>query len=207
MQNEILINAGRGETRVAVLEKGQFAELHIERADARSRVSSVIRGRVTRVLPGMQAAFVDIGLEKAAFLYAGDYREDGPSDDDDDEEPARPRRSRGRNGNGRQPPNIETLLREGQEIVVQVAKDPIGTKGARITSHVSIAGRHLVLTPWAERVGVSRRIDSDRERRRLRDVVARLRPPGLGFIIRTAGEAARDADIEADVRYLSAVWD
>ena len=214
MQNEILINAGPGETRVAVLEKGQFAELHIERADARSSVSSVIRGRVTRVLPGMQAAFVDIGLEKAAFLYAGDYLSDtGLVDPDlmDDEEGPAPgprQRRRGRNGGGRQqPPSIDSLVREGQEIVVQVAKDPIGTKGARITSHVSIAGRHLVLTPWSPRVGISRRIDSERERRRLREILTRLRPPELGFIIRTAGEGVREADIEADVRYLISVWE
>ncbi len=207
MQNEILINAGPGETRVAVLEKGQFAELHIERADARSRVSSVIRGRVTRVLPGMQAAFVDIGLEKAAFLYAGDYLGDVElaGVEETDEPVGRPRRGRG--GNGRVPPKIETMLREGQEILVQVAKEPIGTKGARITSHVSIAGRHLVLTPWSQRVGVSRRIDSDRERRRLREIVERLRPRDLGFIIRTAGEGIREADLEADLRYLTSVWD
>jgi ribonuclease G len=205
MQNEILINAGPGETRVAVLEKGQFAELHIERADARSRVSSVIRGRVTRVLPGMQAAFVDIGLEKAAFLYAGDYLGDVElAGVEDPDEGGRPRRGR---GNGRVPPKIETMLREGQEILVQVAKEPIGTKGARITSHVSIAGRHLVLTPWSQRVGVSRRIESDRERRRLREVVERLRPRDLGFIIRTAGEGIREADLEADLRYLTSVWD
>jgi ribonuclease G len=104
-------------------------------------------------------------------------------------------------------PNIETVLREGQEIIVQVAKEPIGTKGARITSHVSIAGRHLVLTPWAKRVGVSRRIDSDRERRRLREVVTRLSPGGIGFIIRTAGEGTSEADLEADVNYLSSVWE
>ena len=91
--------------------------------------------------------------------------------------------------------------------MVQIAKEPIGTKGARITSHVSIAGRHLVLTPWAQRVGVSRRIDSDRERRRLRDAVDRFRPRDLGFIIRTAGEGTREADLEADVRYLTKVWD
>ena len=99
------------------------------------------------------------------------------------------------------------MVREGQEILVQVAKEPIGTKGARITSHISIAGRHLVLTPWAQRVGVSRRIDSDKERRRLRDVVEKIRPKDLGFIIRTAGEGTREADLEADVRYLTAVWD
>jgi ribonuclease G len=209
MQNEILINATAGETRVAIMERNHFSELHIERASDRSVAGMVALGRVTRVLPGMQAAFVDIGLEKAAFLYVGDYFAGDESTDavlDDDDAP-RPRRHRGRNGNGRQPPSIETVLREGQEIVVQVAKEPIGSKGARITSHVSIAGRHLVLTPWAGRVGVSRRIDTDRERRRLREIVSRLRPKDLGFIIRTAGEGAREADLEADIRYLTSVWD
>jgi ribonuclease G len=208
--NEILINVSEGETRVAILEQGSFNELHIERQNDRIVTGTVTLGRVSRVLPGMQAAFVDIGLEKAAFLYAGDYLNDtGLVDPDlvDDEEAPRARR-RGRNGGSRsQPPSIDTLVREGQEIVVQVAKDPIGTKGARITSHVSIAGRHLVLTPWSQRVGVSRRIDSDRERRRLREILTRLRPPELGFIIRTAGEGVREADIEADVRYLTSVWD
>ncbi len=207
MQNEILINAEAGETRVAIIERGVFNELHIERRGGVSMVGSVLKGRVTRVLPGMQAAFVDIGLEKAAFRYAGDYLEQtDPSEVDlgDDDEP-RPRRNSGRRN--RQPPQIDRLLREGQEIVVQVAKEPIGTKGARITSHVSIAGRHLVLTPWGNRVGVSRRIDSDRERRRLRETVERVRPRDLGFIIRTAGEGAREADLEADVRYLASVWE
>ncbi len=207
--DDILINVSEGETRVAILEQGSFNELHIERANDRIVTGAVVLGRVTRVLPGMQAAFVDIGLEKAAFLYAGDYLTDtGLVDSElvDDDEAPRPRR-RSRNGNGRQPPSIDTLVREGQEIVVQVAKDPIGTKGARITSHVSIAGRHLVLTPWAQRVGISRRIDSERERRRLREILSRLRPPELGFIIRTAGEGVREADIEADVRYLTSVWD
>ena len=205
MQNEILINATPSETRVAILEKSQFVELHLERARFRSVAGSIVKGRVTRVLPGMQAAFVDVGLEKAAFLYAGDYVENIESIEEEDE--PRGRRNRGRNGGGRRVPNIESLLREGQEIVVQIAKEPIGGKGARITSHVSIAGRHLVLTPWAQRVGVSRRIDSDRERRRLREIVNRIRPPDLGFIIRTAGEGTREADLEADVRYLTEVWD
>jgi ribonuclease G len=209
MHNEILINASRGETRVAILEKGVLTELMIERAAGRSMVGSVVKGRVTRVLPGMQASFVDIGLEKAAFLYAGDYFEyDRDVDLGDDEEPrSRGRRGRGRNGASRQVPKIDSILSEGQEIVVQVAKEPIGTKGARITSHVAIAGRHLVLTPSGHRVGVSRRIDSDRERRRLREIVERLRPRDLGFIIRTAGEGAREADLEADVKYLVSVWE
>lgn len=204
MQNEILINATPGETRVAILERGQLLDLHIERATTRNVVSNVVMGRVTRVLPGMQAAFVDIGLEKAAFLYAGDYVEDIERLEGGDGSDAGPRRRR---GGRRAPPDIGTLVQEGQEILVQIAKEPIGTKGARITSHVSIAGRHLVLTPWAQRVGVSRRIDSDRERRRLRDAVDRFRPRDLGFIIRTAGEGTREADLEADVRYLTKVWD
>ncbi len=203
MQNEIVINATPGETRVAIQEKGQFVELHLERRGSRSVEGSVVKGIVRRVLPGMQAAFVDIGLEKAAFLYAGDYVEDIEDLDSGDGDP-RGRRSRARN---RRVPSIETLVREGQQIMVQIAKEPIGTKGARITSHVSIAGRHLVLTPWNTRVGVSRKIDSDRERRRLRDIVKGAKPADLGFIIRTAGEGTRDEDIEADVRYLTSVWD
>lgn len=206
MQNEILINASPGETRVAILEKGQLSDLHIERSTTQSVVANVVKGRVMRVLPGMQAAFVDIGLEKAAFLYAGDYVEDIESLGDDADHNGGGRR-RGRNGRRSAPPDIGSLVQEGQEILVQIAKEPIGTKGARITSHVSIAGRHLVLTPWAQRVGVSRRIDSDRERRRLREIVERIRPKDLGFIIRTAGEGTRDADLEADVRYLTKVWD
>ena len=206
MQNEIVINRVPGETRAALVERTGHMELHIERSRDRGVVGSVIKGRVTRVLPGMQAAFVDIGLEKAAFLYVGDYlEEDADVEADGDEEAPRPRRRR--NGGSRGTPKIESVLREGQEIVVQVAKEPIGTKGARITSHVAIPGRHLVLTPWSQRVGVSRRIESDRERRRLREIARRLRPPDLGFIIRTAGESAREEDIAADIRYLTAVWD
>jgi ribonuclease G len=207
--NEIIINVSAGETRIAIIEQQIFSELHIERDHDRNVSGMVAKGRVTRVLPGMQAAFVDIGLEKAAFLYVGDYLDErGQLDPDlEDEDNPRPRRARSRNGNHRPPPKIETVLREGQEIVVQVAKEPIGTKGARITSHVSIAGRHLVLTPWSKRVGVSRRIESDRERRRLKEIVTRTRPTDLGFIIRTAGEGASEADLEADVTYLSSVWE
>ena len=200
MQNEIIINADLGETRVAIVERSLFAELHIERDRDRGVVGNVVKGRVSRVLPGMQAAFVDIGLEKAAFLYAGDYIELNGKE--------RPQARRGRRNNGRSnSPKIEGMLREGQEIVVQIAKEPIGTKGARITSNISIPGRHLVLTPWSNRVGVSRRIDSDKERRRLREIIERLRPRELGFIIRTAGDGVREADLEADIRYLSDVWE
>jgi len=198
MQNEILINATPGETRVAVLEKKQFVEFHLDRARQRGVASAVVKGRVLRVLPGMQAAFVNVGLEKAAFLYAGDYVENIEAFESGDDGP---RRRRG------DAPAIESLLSEGQEIVVQIAKEPIGSKGARITSHISIAGRHLVLTPWSQRVGISRRIGESRERQRLRDTVNRLRPQDLGFIIRTAGGSVREADLEADIKYLTSVWD
>jgi len=206
MTNEIVINASVGETRVGIIERNQFTELHIERAGEQNVAGTVVKGRVTRVLPGMQAAFVDIGLAKAAFLYAGDYYDDSNQSNGNGGAPERGR-GRSRNGNRQQPPSIDSLLREGQEIVVQVAKEPIGSKGARITSHISIAGRHLVVTPLSPRVGVSRRIESDRERRRLREIVSRDRPEGLGFIIRTAGDNATEADLQADIRYLTAVWD
>ena len=209
MRNEIVINAELGETRVALIENGQFAELHIERRRDKSVVGNVVKGRVMRVLPGMQAAFVDIGLEKAAFLYVGDYFESTLETGETEGEPSSGgrRRNGGRGRNGRSaPPRIDTVLREGQEIVVQIAKEPIGTKGARITSSLSIPGRHLVLTPWSRRVGVSRRIGSDKERRRLREVVDRLRPKNLGFIIRTAGDGVTEADLQADIRYLATVW-
>lgn len=205
MKNEIIINAELGETRVALLEDKQFAELQIERERDKSVVGNVVKGRVSRVLPGMQAAFVDIGLEKAAFLYVGDYFESTLETGETDGE--RPRGGRGRGRGGRNaPPKIDTVLHEGKEIIVQIAKEPIGTKGARITSSISIPGRHLVLTPWSRRVGVSRRIGSDKERRRLREIVERLRPKNLGFIIRTAGDGVREADLEADIRYLATVW-
>jgi len=212
MQNEIVINAESGETRVALLERSVFTELHIERDSDKNVAGNVVKGRVMRVLPGMQAAFVDIGLEKAAFLYVGDYFDNtgAPSADkpkagkNGKGAPKGPRR--GPRGRRPAPPPIETVLREGQEIVVQIAKEPIGTKGARITSNISIPGRHLVLTPWSKRVGVSRRIGSDKERRRLRDIVERVKPKDIGFIIRTAGDGVREADLEADIRYLTTVW-
>ena len=205
MQNEIIINADSGETRVAILERSTFTELYIERDNERSVVGNVIKGRVSRVLPGMQAAFVDIGLEKAGFLYVGDYYPVLEKNKENGNGEAGNGRRR-RYGRGRTPPKIESVLREGQEVVVQIAKEPIGTKGARITSNISIPGRHLVLTPGAGRVGVSRRIDSDKERRRLREIVERLRVDDLGFIIRTAGHGVRESDLEADIRYLTTVW-
>ena len=203
MRNEIFVNAALRETRVALHEADKFVELHIERANERGVVGGIYKGRVTRVLPGMQAAFVDIGLERAGFLYVGDYRADldGATLDDDGNGEA----SSGRGRNGPQP-QIEDVLEEGREIVVQVSKEPLGSKGARITSRIALPGRHLVLMPWVSRVGVSRRIGGDRERRRLRSIVEKLRPPELGFIVRTVSHGVSDADIKADIDYLASLW-
>ena len=206
MQNEILINATRGRD-----PRRDPREEAVRRAAHRARRRAQ-RGRQRREGP----------RDARAARHAGGLRRHRPREGGvpvrgrlrrRHRGPRRGRRTagnRGRAASAAQPQRAQAsraLLSEGQEIIVQVAKEPIGTKGARITSHVSIAGRHLVLTPWAQRVGVSRRIDSDRERRRLRDIVSRVRPPDLGFIIRTAGEGARDADLEADVKYLTTVWE
>jgi ribonuclease G len=201
MRNEIFVNVGPRETRVAVRESDKIVELHIERANERDVVGGIYKGRVTRVLPGMQAAFVDIGLERAGFLYVGDYRSE--IDDDEDDDNGGGNRSRRRSGS---PPQIEDVLAEGREVVVQVSKEPLGTKGARITSRISLPGRHLVLMPWVSRVGVSRRIEGDRERRRLRAIVEKHRPEGLGFIVRTVSHGVSEADIKADIDYLTDLW-
>jgi len=202
MRNELFVNVGPRETRVAVRESDKIVELHIERANERDVVGGIYKGRVTRVLPGMQAAFVDIGLERAGFLYVGDYRSELDEAELDDEGNGHSR-GRGRRG---APPQIEDVLQEGREVVVQVSKEPLGTKGARITSRISLPGRHLVLMPWVNRVGVSRRIESDRERRRLRALVEKLRPRELGFIVRTVSHGVSEADIKADIDYLTDLW-
>jgi ribonuclease G len=201
MRNEIFVNVGPRETRVAVRESDKIVELHIERSNERGVAGGIYKGRVTRVLPGMQAAFVDIGLARAGFLYVGDYRSELDDADLDDENGGG--RSRRRSGPS---PQIEDVLQEGNEVVVQVSKEPLGTKGARITSRISIPGRHLVLMPWVSRVGVSRRIEGDRERRRLRGIVEKYRPSELGFIVRTVSHGVSEADIKADIDYLTNLW-
>ncbi len=204
MKNELFVNVGPRETRVAVRESDQITELHIERLKERGVAGGIYKGRVTRVLPGMQAAFVDVGLERAGFLYVADYRDLDDVDLDDDDGPPRRRGGFAQRGGG---PQIQDLLQEGREVTVQVSKEPLGTKGARITSRISIAGRHLVLMPWASRVGVSRRIGGDKERRRLRQLVEKLRPEGLGFIVRTVSSGVTEADLRADIDYLASAWE
>ncbi len=209
MGKRILVNAGVTETRVAVQEGNLLTELYLERHARRSIVGSVYKGVVTNVLPGMQAAFVDIGLTKDAFLYAGDYAagvaedvRDVAGGDDDvvdvEVEEAEPRRE------SRVP--IEDVLRKGQEVLVQVAKESLGTKGARITSFISIPGRYLVYMPLARHVGVSRRIRDDQERDRLRTLVRGLNPPAGGFIVRTNAEGKGQEELAADVEFLGRLW-
>ena len=172
MNKEILVDASGFATRVAVVEDGSPVELYVEQEGTERLVGNIYNGKVQNVLPGMQAAFIDIGLERNAFLYAGDIV---LSDDPDDEIEQVPD-SR----------NIRDLLKPGQTIMVQVAKDPVGTKGARVTTHITLAGRTLVLMPTMDYVGVSRRIDKDDERQRLRKILTEIKPKGMGVIVRTA---------------------
>jgi ribonuclease G len=294
MPSELVINATLPEVRVALLEDGEISDLSIEYEKNKSIVGNVYKGRIVRVLPGMQAAFVDIGLERAAFLYVGDIvydaeededegesapaqsatsgptveaedsEEEGgapldfdaaeilaeknlgqleeidsktvppegslpseadlPEEDEEEDQPQRaaqgPRRdqrggpgARGRSG-GRKPRsrlsrprlNIQDVVKEGQDIVVQVAKEPMGTKGARLTCHISLPGRHVVLMPTVDHVGVSRKIASSEERRRLRSIVDALRPPGMGIIVRTVAAEQTDEQLTNEINYLLNSW-
>jgi len=209
MTKELVINTTSHETRVALLENGHIAELYIERSRERGIVGNIYRGRVIRVLPGMQAAFVDIGMEKAAFLYVADVLDEMEAVEHFIEGSRRfPRAASDENGEERPPlPPIEDLLQEGQEILVQVAKEPIGTKGARITSHISLPGRNLVYMPTVDHVGISRRIENEDERERLRHLIDVMRPAGTGFIVRTAAESKSGEELKADMDYLVGLWE
>ncbi|MDC8011907.1 ribonuclease G [Tahibacter soli] len=199
MSEEILINVTPRETRVAVVENGMLQEVHIERALRRGYVGNIYKGKVSRVMPGMQAAFVEIGLERAAFLHASDIVRAAPSLVGD----------AGENGGG-QPaatPPILDLVREGHEVVVQVVKDPIGGKGARLTTHLSIPSRYLVLLPYSRMVGVSVRIEDDGERARLKETLQALgRDSQLGYIVRTNADGQSDEALAEDVDYLGRLW-
>ncbi len=214
MPSEILVNTTGKETRLALLENNHLTELHIDRGTDRGFVGNVYLGRVVRVLPGMQAAFVDIGLERAAFLYVGDiYPQllDHKHGDEDADEPD-PEHTMMEEGPPREAPRpgqpaIQDLLTEGQEIVVQVAKDPIGTKGARVTTHITLPGRYMVFMPTVDHVGISRRIDRDKDRRRLREFVDKNRPKGAGFIVRTVCANQTNQTLKQDMTYLIGTWD
>jgi len=185
---EILVNVTPQETRVAVIEQGVTQEVHIERAASRGLVGNITMGRVIRVLPGMQSAFINIGGERAAFLHVADIR--------------------GHRHNGAPAVPIEKLIGEGQSLLVQVVKDPIGTKGARLSTQVSIAGRFLVYLPQESHIGISQRIEDEEERAHLREKLRQLLPPGEkgGFILRTVAEAASDRELRSDIDYLRRLW-
>lgn len=211
MLNELIINVTREESRVALLESGQVVELYIERKKDTSLVGNVYKGRVLKILPGMQSSFIDIGLEKAAFLYVSDimpnvedyyapFIESGSEEDLELKDASSPTEA---------PKSlpIEELLREGEEIFVQVAKDPMGTKGARVTSYVTLPGRYLVLMPNVDHVGISRRIENEETRAQLKDIANEIRPKGYGLIMRTASEDASAEEIRRDLEFLLHVWE
>lgn len=191
MSEVILVNVTPQETRVALVLQGAVQELHVERTLSRGMAGNIYVGKVVRVLPGMQSAFVDIGLERAAFLHVADIWD------------ARPHA-----GPPSSPLPIERMLHDGQTITVQVIKDPIGTKGARLSTQISIAGRMLVYLPQESHIGISQRIENEAEREMLREKVQNLMQPGEkgGFIIRTMAEDASDADLQSDIEYLRKTW-
>ena len=202
MRKQIIINSNPNEVRVALLENGILAEVHIERASEEAAAGNIYKGRVLRVLPGMQAAFVDIGLEKAAFLHASDVVTGEPTAVDEAADDPGYDNERPMRGNA----PIETRLRRGDEVVVQIAKEPMGTKGARITMHVSLPGKYLVYMPFGDLVGVSKRIGDDRERRRLREIISSAQPGAGGIIARTACQNLPKSDIVDDIRGLEQTW-
>ena len=224
MKREILINATPRETRVAILEDDLLVELLVDRPDSRRMVGDIYFGRVEAVLPGIQAAFVDIGTEKSAFLHASDLVSSGDEPDDEDEDgdgdvPSETADEDGANGEaeprrGRRPPAaepaaqaIQNVLKRGQDLIVQVSKEPISTKGPRVTAQISLAGRFLVFMPFASRVGVSRKIGERAERGRLREMVQSVLPKAEGgVIVRTVGEDATQETFKRELDTLIAQW-
>ena len=211
MSSEILINSNQREIRVALMENHQVTELFIEHKANKGIVGNIYRGKVTKILPGMQVAFVDIGLEKAGFLYVGDI------DVIDmlgleDEMGSRPLHEEkedtfvGKPGRLNHEIRIQDILQEGQEILVQVAKNPLGTKGARITNYISLPGRYLVYMPTVNHISVSRRIEDEDEKERLKNLISEIGNSGEGYIVRTAGQDAMRADFESDLNFLHRLW-
>jgi len=213
MSTELLVNVAPFETRIARIENGLAEEIYIERERERGLRGNIYKGRVQRVLPGIQAAFIDIGLDKAGFLYAGDIAESNgnhflPSvhDDirpvhDEDTQDGLPAA-----GNRRNVPAINNLLKEDSEIIVQVSKDPIASKGPRLTSLISLAGRYLVFLPNCDHVGIARRIESEEERQRLLEIAEAIKPEGSGIIIRTVAEGHNLFEIQDDLKFLLLLW-
>lgn len=193
MSAELLINVTPSESRVALIENGILQEIHVERHTKRGLVGNIYRGKVSRVLPGMQAAFVDIGLEKAAFLHASDIVIHSELEDEVTTSHLEKR-------------DIRELVRDGQDLVVQVVKDPIGTKGARLTTDITIPSRYLVFMPSVTYVGVSQRIEDEKERDRLKSLVQNYCDEGGGFILRTAAEGVNEQELISDADFLKRLW-
>lgn len=204
MYKEIIINVAPGETRIAILEEHRLVELMVDMGEDRGIVGDIYKGKVGAVLPGMQAAFIDIGLEKSAFLHVSDMRDDAieyeglmAGESIEVEE--------GRRLDSPQAP-IEDLLQKKQEVLVQITKEPIGTKGARATTQISLPGRFLVLVPFSGATGVSRKIEDPGERDRLKQIAREVRPPWGGLIVRTAASGASKRQIKRDLKYLTKLW-
>jgi ribonuclease G len=231
MKREIIVNSSLVETRVAVIEDGTLVEILIDDSHTQNLAGNIYKGRVLKILPGMQAAFVDVGLARDAFLYVRDIYEDvesfedllaggeeGESEKEEGDAPPSPGgRPRGRQAapvpGGRAPSehrsahaSIEELIQEGQEVLVQVAREPLGTKGARITSHITLPGRYLVYMPTESHVGVSRKIEAEGERSRLKQIIEEINVPREGVIVRTAGVGRSKAEIQADFEFLRSTW-
>ncbi|HTR99608.1 MAG TPA: ribonuclease E/G, partial [Bacteroidota bacterium] len=236
MKKEILINAGANETRIAITEDGRLAELFVETANKEKMVGDIYLGKVAKVMPGIKAAFIDIGLGQDGFLHFSDignrFEEYSAMIGDDDEEeseeqkepaaveaaagapaappaerPAPPPRDAGRDrGGNHRPPRREIQLEKGQEIIVQITKEPVGKKGVRVTSEVSLAGRFLVLLPFDGKIGISKKISSFKEKRRLRRIVQAILPEGFGVIIRTVAEGKDDSSLTNDLKDLLNTW-
>ncbi|MBU0479866.1 MAG: Rne/Rng family ribonuclease [Proteobacteria bacterium] len=215
MATDLIVNATSFEIRIALVEYGNLVEFYLERPAEKGLVSNIYKGRVKRVLPGMQAAFVDIGLERTGFLYVDDVTAQRNGDGrvlpcEEDEVGG----CCGGNGHELLPElageaglHIEDLLTEGQEILVQICKDPIGTKGARLTCNITLPCRNVVFMPMTDHIGISRKIEDEETRQHLKDIIEELRPAGTGFIVRTVGEEASREEIEADMEFLLHLWD
>src|SRR5258706_2190430 len=209
MSEEILINVTPQEPRVAVIENGVLQEIYIERARHLGIVGNIYKGRVARILPGMQAAFVEIGLDRAAFLHAADIR---PPENGVRapvlETVGAAAIARAPHGNTWATPRIHELLHDGQDLIVQVVKDPLGSKGARLTTQITLPARYLVFMPYNRHIGVSQKIGDDGERERLRALVRAAVGEGEegGYILRTLAETATESELQHDIRYLRRVW-
>ncbi|MBT4291893.1 Rne/Rng family ribonuclease [bacterium] len=202
MRKEIIINSNPHEIRIGILEDSELVELMIERADAKRIVGNIYRGIVSSVKPGLQAAFIDIGMERAGFLHAGDLVHEDPESADAVDGPSLPRRGR----RNTRVPDIGKMLKVGDEILVQVTKEPISTKGPRLTGDISLPGRFLVHMPTGRHIGVSRKIPDRSERSRLKDILKKTRPDSGAFIVRTAADGQPEKAVKNDVRYLSDLW-